>query len=42
MRLMGEITLSVLYVIKLSCYWHDFCDQLSCIYVQIKLLLRLQ
>lgn len=32
MRLMGEITLSVLYVIKLSCYWHDFCDQLSCIY----------
>lgn len=32
MRLMGEITLSVLYVTKLSCYWHDFCDQLSCIY----------
>lgn len=32
MRLMREITLSVVYVIKLSCYWHDFCYQLGCIY----------
>jgi len=24
--------LCVLNVIKLSCHWHDFCDQLGCIY----------
>lgn len=28
----GDKSLSVLYAIKLSCYWHDFCDQLDSIY----------